>query len=344
MPAPDLLLGRAVLDGVAVGLLGLVSILSTLILVVGAVVLLDVVGDHAVGDAQDVEEPEEVESLEGDEERRGDALAKGALVLLRLPVKLEGTNSAELGEEGPDDLDVDDMTEVDPGADEDAVEGGDSGVLQVVEGLDGGEEEVTDVVGGVDGDANVGKVEAVAEADEGERHDMVTDEFLEVLTGLLHAENEDNGLLSPVGGLEEVVELEGGIVGLVGEVLVHAAGVEVPDGGAAHDPHADRTEDGEVDGRVGLLHEAGLLVLTEASAAGQGAEDLLHDELAGEGEDDGVEGDEGDIPGALAILDGAFVIDLAGELVGEEDEAVDGVGLVGANGVGGEEEGDDAGG
>ena len=48
----------------------------------------------------------------------------------------------------------------------------------------------------------------------------------------------------------------------------------------------------------------------------------MHDEFAGEGEDDSVEGHEGDVPEALAIL-GKLVGAGDGELVGEEDEVAD---------------------
>lgn len=55
--------------GVAVGrLLLLLAVVGLLFLVVGAVVLLLALHDYAEGDAQDVEEPEEVQRLEGDEQ------------------------------------------------------------------------------------------------------------------------------------------------------------------------------------------------------------------------------------------------------------------------------------
>ncbi|KAL8371345.1 hypothetical protein RB595_001256 [Gaeumannomyces hyphopodioides] len=171
-------------------------------------------------------------------------------------------------------------------------------------------------------------MEPVAQAYQGERDDVMGDQLLEVLARLLHAEYKDQSLLGPVGSLEQVVEFEIGVVGAVGEVLVHAAGVEVPDRGAAHDVHAGGPEDAKVDGRVGLLHEAGLFApRAHAGVAGKGPQQLLHDELAGEGQDDGVEGDEGDVPAALAVLARAGVAGLGLERVREEDEAVDRVGL-----------------
>lgn len=89
----------------------------------------------------------------------------------------------------------------------------------------------------------------------------------------------------------------------VREALVHAGGVEVPYWRPAHDPHAKRAEDGKVDGCVCLLHEAGELVaLPDAEPQSNGLDKPLHEELPGEGEDDGVEADEGEVQRALAVL------------------------------------------
>lgn len=202
-------------------------------------------------------------------------------------------------------------------------------------------------MGDVHRQSHICEVEAVAEADERQADNVVAHELLEVLARLLHAQHEDNGLLGPVGGLEQVVELEDGLVCLVREVGVHAGSVEIPDGGAAHDIHAPRAGEGEVDGGVHLFHEASLLApVLDAPVASQGPQELLHDELAGEGQDDGVEGDKGEIPGPLAIVrDGVRVgVGRNGQLVAEEDEVVDGVGLGGIDGVKAEEDGDKHGG
>lgn len=185
-------------------------------------------------------------------------------------------------------------------------------------------------MGGVDGQAHVREMEAVAQSYEGQTDNVVAHELPEVFSWLLHAEHQDNGLLSPVGGLEEVIKFEAGLVGAVGESLVHAAGIVIPDGGAAHDVDAGGTEEGKVDGRVRLFHETGLLGTgTNARATGQGLEELLHDELACEGEDDGVEGDEGDVVDALAIVDGRArgrgqgVVGAWFDGIGEENKFVD---------------------
>jgi len=126
-------------------------------------------------------------------------------------------------------------------------------------------------VGDVDGQAHIGEMEAVAQANEGQTDDVVANQLLDVLSRLLHAQKQHDGLLGPVGRLEEVVELEDGVVGLVREVLVHGARVEVPHGGAAHDVHARGAQEAKVERRVHLLHEAGLLAArSQPSPAGQG--------------------------------------------------------------------------
>lgn len=158
-------------------------------------------------------------------------------------------------------------------------------------------------MGDVHGQTDVGEVEAVGKRDQRQADNVVAHELLEVLARLLHAQHQDDGLLRPVRGLEEVVELEHGLVRLMGEALVHAGGVEVPDGRPAHNVHAPGTGAAKVDGGVHLLHEAGLLVARlEAGVTRQGLQELLHDELARERQDDGVEGDDADVPGSLAVL------------------------------------------
>lgn len=192
-------------------------------------------------------------------------------------------------------------------------------------------------MGDVDGKTDVGEVEAVAQADQGQADNVVANQLAEILPGLLHSQKKHDGLLRPVGGLEEVVELEHSLVGLVREVLVHAVRVEVPDRRAAHDVHANGAHDSKVKGRVHLLHIPSLLsARLEAGPARHGAQNLLHDELAGEREDDSVEGHKGNIPETLAILRN-LVSARGWQLVREEDEVVDRVALGRVDGVEGQE-------
>ena len=132
---------------------------------------------------------------------------------------------------------------------------------------------------------------------------MVQDQLLEVLARLLQLQHQHDRLLRPVGRLQQVVGLEVRLVSAVWESLVHASRVEVPNGRARHDPESEWSENSKVHGCECLLHEASLLsAALDTSADGQGQDQALHAELAGEGEDDGVESDESKVLLALAIL------------------------------------------
>lgn len=168
-----------------------------------------------------------------------------------------------------------------------------------------GKKKVADIMCRKHGQANVGKVEAVAEPDEGHAEDMVHDKLLEVLARGLHAKHQHDGLLGPEGGLEQVVELDHTLVGFVRVRLVHAARVEVPHGCAAHDVHTHHAQRTRVQGHVNLLHEANLLATGPHTAPPcQWPDQLLHDELARERKHHRVEGHKGKVPASLCILDG----------------------------------------
>lgn len=122
-----------------------------------------------------------------------------------------------------------------------------------------GEEEIANIVRDVDGNADIREVKPVAKTDEGYSHAMVTHELLEVLAALLDAQQHDDGLLHPEGGLEQVVELEARDLRRVREALVHAPRVEVPHRSLLHAVHAEGPGEGDVESRVHLLHEAQLL-------------------------------------------------------------------------------------
>ena len=172
-------------------------------------------------------------------------------------------------------------------------------------GKDGtyGKEEVADVVRDVDGDTDVGEVVAVAEIDQADGDDVVGDQLLEVLSRLFLAEQHDDDLLDPKGGLEQVVELEDGSVSGVRVCLVHASRLEEPEPGRLlHRVQPERANEGDVARRVHLLSETRLLApRLDPAEHGQRPQHLVHDKLAGEGQDDGVEDDEGKVPRSLAV-------------------------------------------
>lgn len=193
-------------------------------------------------------------------------------------------------------------------------------------------------MGDINRQTHIREMKPIAQADERQADDVMGNQLFEILARLFHAQQHHDSLLGPVCRLEQVVKLEDGLVGLMGKRLVHPVGVEVPHRRATHDVHPRGTQEAEVDGRVELFHKAGLFgPRFQARSLSQGAEEFLHDELPGEGQDDGVEGHEGDVPETFAIP-GDLVGGGGGQFVGEEDEVVDGVGL---GWVYGEEEAED---
>jgi hypothetical protein len=117
-------------------------------------------------------------------------------------------------------------------------------------------------------------------------------------------------------------------VRLVRESLVHGRGIKIPHGCPAHNIQSEGAIDGKIHGCVELLHESGLLgARLDAPADGKRSDESLHEELAREGEDDGVEGNEGEVACALAILDGrgGVCARLSRERVREEEGGGEGV-------------------
>ena len=116
--------------------------LSDQLLLLGILVLAPLiprdVREHRVpGDAQDQEQPEEVDGLQGGQQDEGDGLGNPALVLLGGPVELEGPARGEVGEDGDQDAQVDVVAQVDPDADEEDKVGDRDGRAEIVEDLGG---------------------------------------------------------------------------------------------------------------------------------------------------------------------------------------------------------------
>ncbi len=205
------------------------------------------------------------------------------------------------------------------------------------------EEEITDVVGNVNREPHVRKVEAITQPDQRQRHDMMPDQLPKILPRLLQLHTQHDRLLRPITRLEQVIGLEHALVGAVRETFKHALGVEIPDRRPGHDVEAQGAEDEKVHGRVDLLHEAVLLRAGfDARGEGERANQALHEEFPCEGEDDDVEGYEGEVAGAFAVVGwcgrvmdgvGGDVWVVAGEGVGEEEGTVEGVGRGGVDEV-----------
>ncbi len=229
------------------------------VLIIGSVVLHDIEKDVPKQDAQNQEEPVNVDELERKDEREDDWLGDPALVLLIWEAQLIGTHCFELGEHRPQDLEVQVVAGVEPDDDEAEEEGDDQRRVEVVQGLGEGQEEVRNIHRDVDCKPHPGEMEAVRQTDQKHRHNVVEDQLLEVLAGLLQAEHQHDRLLGPETGLEEVVELEEPEVALVRVVEVELPRVEVPHRCFPHDVEPQRTRDPVVHDRVRLLHESLLL-------------------------------------------------------------------------------------
>lgn len=188
-----------------------------------------------------------------------------------------------------------------------------------------GKEEVGNVVSDVYGDAHVDKVEAVAQPDQADGDDVMSDKLTPIFAWLLQHQHQNNELLRPVASLQQVVSLDQRLVRTMGKVLIHAGGVEVPDGRARHDPESKGAIECKVQGGIRLLHEARLLcAATDAIVERNRLDEPLHAELARKAQHDDVESNKSEVACALAIVEwcGRVGADMGGD---EGITAIEGV-------------------
>lgn len=158
-------------------------------------------------------------------------------------------------------------------------------------------------------------------------------------------------MLRPVARLQQVVCLEKPVVCPMRICFKHGRRVEVPYRCPRHNVETIRSKYGKVDGCVDLLHKAGLFSAgADAEVDCQRADEALHEEFPRKGENNDVEGHEGEVTRPFAILcrciwaaDGVDRYQRVGgrEGVGEEYGAVEGVGRGRLDEVGGEDGGDE---
>jgi hypothetical protein len=197
--------------------------------------------------------------------------------------------------------------------------------------------------------AHVCEVEAVTQPNKCKRDNMMANELFEVLPRFLQLQQEDDGLLGPVTCLQQIVGFEDRFMRSVRESFKHSRRIEIPKWTPRHHVQAERAKDHKVHGSVHLLHKSALLVSTSnATPEGKWSDEALHEELAREAEDDGIEGDEGDIVWTLAIHRAAILLAQGlwwikgvsvvwGEFIGKEDGFMDGVGFCRVDGIGRED-------
>lgn len=166
-----------------------------------------------------------------------------------------------------------------------------------------GQKEIGNIVCDVHTHSYIGHMEPIAQENQGEGDDMMQHQLAEIFPRFLQQQDEHDELLRPVGSFEQVVRFEQSLVRPVREPFIHPRRVEVPDWCPAHNVQSKGTEDGEINRRVELLHEtAHFGTVSYSPAYAEGADESLHEEFAGESEDDCVECHEGEIFGSFTIL------------------------------------------
>lgn len=164
-------------------------------------------------------------------------------------------------------------------------------------------EKVRDIVRNVDRNTHISEMEAVAEPNQCQRHNMMQHQLFEILPWLLQQQDQHEPLLRPVTCLQEVVGLEPRLMCPVREPFVHALHVEEPDRCPTKHIQPYRTRDGEVHGGVELLQEPALLpALSNPAVQRYRLDKPLHQKFPCKREDDSVEGYEAEVLRALAVL------------------------------------------
>ena len=161
--------------------------------------------------------------------------------------------------------------------------------------------------------ADIREMEPIAQPDQRKRDDVMTDQLFEILPRLLQLQTQHNRLLRPVARLQEIIRLKHPFMTPVRESLKHPRRVKIPHWRPRHHVQAQWAKDSKIDRGVDLFHKAVLLRAgADPAVEREGAQVALHEELAGEGEDDDVEGDEGEVEGAFAVV-GAVGVGMVGE-------------------------------
>lgn len=154
----------------------------------------------------------------------------------------------------------------------------------------------------IDTNTQIGEVKPVAQSDQCQSDDVMPNKLLEVLSGLLQLQQQDNRLLGPIACLEQVKCLEERLMLSMRETFKHGSRVEVPDVGPAHDIEAKRTKNAKVDRRVHLLHEPCRLAFTTNTAPNRERPDqALHQEFTRERQNNRVKRDKRNILGAFSV-------------------------------------------
>lgn len=108
---------------------------NLLLLILGPIILLLPRRNKLPRTPQQTIQPEQIQTLQHRQQRKSDDIRNPAFILLRFPVEVVGAYGAELGQQRPEDAQVQVVAEVDPGSDVEGVEGDDEVRVDVVEGF-----------------------------------------------------------------------------------------------------------------------------------------------------------------------------------------------------------------
>ena len=163
--------------------------------------------------------------------------------------------------------------------------------------------EIANIMGNIHRDPHIREMKSIAQPNQNQCNNMMSHQLPKILPRLFQLQKQHNRLLCPIASLEQIVGLEQALVGLVRVVLEHGTGIKIPDGGPTHNVETEGTKDRKVNRGVDLFHEPGLFGAgVDAARLRKRADESLHEKFAGEGEDDDVEGDEGEVAWSFAIL------------------------------------------
>ena len=165
------------------------------------------------------------------------------------------------------------------------------------------QEEIRNVMRNIHRQAHIREMKSITQPNQCQRDHMVSDQLFEIFPRLFQQQAQNNRLLRPVTRLQEIVRFESPFVTPMRKPFEHARRVEIPHRRPGHHVEPQWTKDSEIDCRVGLFHEAVLLCPTAyVPVSCQWAEVALHNEFAGEGQNDNVETHEGEIQRTLAVI------------------------------------------
>jgi len=104
-----------------------------ILFVIASLVHHDFGEDKILGNAEDQEQPEQVDGLKRCKQCKCDVLTDPAFVLLSLPIQLERANRTKFGKRGPEDPEIEIVPEVDPDTNKEGEIRADNDGIEVVE-------------------------------------------------------------------------------------------------------------------------------------------------------------------------------------------------------------------